>query len=133
RNTPPNRSRHAVLASAWVAGLLLITFSPIERWAYTMRVDMLAIALELLGIQLALIGFRRLGFEYLAAIAFVLAAFTKQTAILGAIATFVVFVLRMPTRAWRAAAFAIVFGGLAFAVLTLATKGGFLQHTVLYN
>src|SRR5579872_2401733 len=54
RQEQPNMSRRTAFASAAIAGLLLITFDPIEKWSYLMRVDTLAIALELLGMWLAL-------------------------------------------------------------------------------
>lgn len=133
RQSQPNLSRRSAFASACIAGLLLITFSPVEKWAYLMRVDMLAIALEILGMWLALISIRRRRFEYLASVVFVLAAFTRQTAILGAIAAFAVLVMRMPQRALRAAAFAVVLGGLGILLMTIATHGGFIQHIILYN
>jgi hypothetical protein len=133
RQVHPDLSRHAVFVSALVAGLLLITFGPIHGWGYLMRVDMLAMVFELLGLFLALISVRRPSFTYPAALAFVLAVFTKQTMILGAIATFLVLVMRTPGRALRAALFAVLVGGLTFAVLTVATNGGFPRHIFLYN
>jgi hypothetical protein len=129
----PDLSRHAALASALVAGLLLITFEPIHDWGHLMRVDMLAIVFELLGLFLALVSVRRPSFTYPAALAFVLAVFTRQTVIFGAIATFAVLVMRNSGRALRAGVFAVLVGGLAFAVLTIATNGGFPRHIFLYN
>lgn len=125
--------RPAALAGALVAGLLFPTLSPMVQWSLLMRVDMLALALELLGMVLALQALRRPRLAYAAATVFVLAAFTRQTAILGAVAAFATVLPRIPRHAVRAFAFAVLLGGAAFAALTLATGGGFARNVVLYN
>ena len=123
----------AALAGALAAGLLFVALSPIAEWTRLMRVDMVALALEFLGMFLALRGLHRPRLLYLAAAVFVLAALTKQTAVLGAAAAFATLLPRIPGRALRALAFAVVLGGLLFAGLMLATDGGFARHTILYN
>jgi len=130
RRTVP---RTAAAAGAVLAALLFSTFQPIEFWARTMRVDMLAVALEFLGMYLGLLALSRPRLLYAAALVFVLAAFTKQTALGGAVATFAVALQRMPGRAIRAALLAGLAGGAIFAALTLATHGGFPRHVILYN
>jgi len=130
RRTVP---RTAAIAGAVLAALLFSTFQPIEFWARTMRVDMLAVAIEFLGMYLGLLALSRPRLLYAAALVFVLAAFTKQTALGGAVATFAVALQRMPGRAIRAALLAGLAGGAIFAALTLATHGGFPRHVILYN
>lgn len=130
RATAPRR---AAVAGAILAALLFATFQPIQFWARTMRVDMLAIALEFLGMYLGLLALRRPRLLYAAALVFVLAAYTKQTALGGAIATFAVLLPRMAGRVIRAGLLATVAASVAFAALTVATDGGFPQHVILYN
>ncbi len=129
----PISPRPAVLAGAAAAGLLFVALSPIVIWARLMRVDLVALALEFLGMFLALRGLHRPRLLYAAAAVFVLAAFTKQTAVLGAAAAFATLLPRMPGRALRAFAVAVVAGAALFAGLMLATDGGFARHVVLYN
>ena len=123
----------AALAGALAAGLLFVALRPIVVWTRLMRVDMVALALEFLGMLLALHGLRRPRLLYLAAIVFVLAAFTKQTAVLGAAAAFGAVLPRMPGRALRVLAFAALLGGAIFAGLMVATDGGFARHVISYN
>ena len=125
--------RRAAASGALLAALLIASFGPIHFWARTMRVDMLAVALEFLGIYLGLLSLRRPRLAYAAAFVFVLAAYTKQTELAGAIATFAVLLIRTPARAMRAAAAAVLAGIIAFAALTVATHGGFPKHVILYN
>lgn len=130
RRTVP---RGAALSGAVLAALLFATFQPVQFWARTMRVDMLAVALEFLGMYLGLLALSRPRLLYVAALVFVLAACTKQTALGGAIATFAVALQRMPGRAIRAALLAGLIGGVVFAALMVATDGGFARHIILYN
>ena len=129
----PILSRPAALAGALAAGLLLVTLRPIQDWAYTMRIDLLAIALEFLGMYLALRSLRQPALAFAAALVFVLAVYTKQTVIAGAAASFAVLLVHTPARALRAALFAVLVGGVALAVLTLVTHGGFPRHIIVYN
>ncbi len=130
RRTVP---RSAAVAGAILAALLFSTFQPIQFWARAMRVDLLALALEFLGLYLGLLALRRPRLLYAAALVFVLAAYTKQTALGGAVATFAVALVRMPGRAIRAGVLAVVAGGAIFAGLMVATDGGFARHIILYN
>ena len=87
-------------AGAAIAGLLLVTLRPIQLWAYAMRVDLLAVMLEFLGMYLGLCALRRPNLTIPAALAFVLAVYTKQTMLAGAIATFVALLVQAPARAF---------------------------------
>ena len=120
-------------ASALIAGLLLITLWPIQEWSDVMRVDLLAVALEFLGMYLGLCSLRRPRLIYVAALVFVLAAYTKQTMLAGALATAMVLLMRNPAHTLRALIFAVVLGGAVFLLLTVFTHGGFIQHVVTYN
>src|SRR5262249_25566016 len=70
---------------------------------------------------------------YLAALFFVLAVYTKQTVILGAIAAFAGLLAYKPASAARGAIFAVLLGGLALAILTVATDGRVFRHIFFYN
>ena len=130
---PASSSRRGRMAGAALAGLLLVTLHPIQVWAYDMRVDMLAVALEFLGMYLGLRSLREPKLIYWAGLAFVAALFTKQTMIEGAVATLAALLVRTPGRALRAGAFAAVLGACVFALLTIVTRGGFPRHTIFYN
>lgn len=126
-------ARHAPLAGALVAGLLVFSLSPLNFWGRTARVDLLASAWEMFGLYLGLLGLRRPGLLVPAFLAFVLAAFTKQTMLAGGAVTFLVALFYQRGRALYAALPALVAGAAALAVLTVVTDGGFLRHIVLYN
>jgi hypothetical protein len=130
RATAPRR---AATAGAILAALLFASLEPVQFWATTMRVDLLAIALEFLGMYLGLLALCRPRFAFAAALVFVLAAYTKQTAVAGAVATFAVLLLHRPRRALGAALLALIAGGAIFGALTVVTGGGFPRHIVLYN
>lgn len=127
--------RRAALAGALLAALLFSTFSVMQFWARTMRVDMLAAAIEFLGLYLGLVALSRprLRLLYAAFLVFVLAAYTKQTALGGAAATFLAALAVAPGRAIRAAGLAFLAGGAVFAGLMAVTGGGFARHIILYN
>lgn len=125
--------RRAALAGALLTALLFSTLQVIQFWARTMRVDMLAIALEFLGMYLGLLALSRPRLFYASALVFVLAAYTKQTALGGAVATFAVAFLIVPGRAIRAALLAVLVASAIFAALMVATQGGFARHVILYN
>ncbi len=98
-----------------------------------MRVDMLACALQFLGMWLALRALWQPRLAYAAGLAFVLAALTKQTCVLGAVAAFAALLPRAPRPALRVLLSAALLGGACVAALTLATDGGFLRHVILYD
>jgi hypothetical protein len=98
-----------------------------------MRIDLLAIALEFLGMYLALRSLRQPALAFAAALVFVVAVYTKQTVIAGAAASFAVLLVHAPARAWRAALLAVLVGGITLAVLTIVTHGGFPTHIIVYN
>jgi len=115
------------------AALVALAFWPVGYWAPLMRVDMLAFALGLAGIYLGLAALRRPALIHAAALCFVAAVFTKQTAIAAPAATFLVLLLVRPRTAWAGVAACLVLGIAALAALALATDGGFVRHIFLYN
>jgi hypothetical protein len=115
------------------AALVALAFWPVGLWAPLMRVDMLAFALGLGGIGFGLAALRRPAFVHAAALCFVVAIFTKQTAIAAPAATFLVLLLVRPRTAQAGIAACLLLGTAALAALAIATDGGFLRHIFLYN
>ncbi|MEA3039862.1 MAG: hypothetical protein QOE79_2375, partial [Sphingomonadales bacterium] len=124
--------RAARLCGAFAA-LVALAFWPVGYWAPLMRVDMLAFALGLAGIRFGLASLRRAAFIYAAALCFVAAIFTKQTAIAAPAATFLVLLVVRPRTAWAGIGACVFLGTAVLAALALATDGGFLRHIFLYN
>jgi hypothetical protein len=124
--------RAARLCGAFAA-LVALAFWPVGYWAPLMRVDMLAFALGLAGIRFGFAALRRPAFVHAAALCFVAAIFTKQTAIAAPAATFLVLLLVRPRTAWAGIATCLVLGTAVLGALALATDGGFLRHVFLYN
>jgi hypothetical protein len=120
--------RTAARAGALVGALLLFSTTPIAFWTPVMRVDMLALAISLGGIYLTFRALERPEFIYLAAIAFVLAVYTKQTMLAAPAACFIVIGLRSPRTAINGIVACLVLGGASLAGLCWATDGGFARH-----
>ncbi|MEA3061165.1 MAG: hypothetical protein QOJ94_946 [Sphingomonadales bacterium] len=115
------------------AALVALAFWPVGYWAPLMRVDMLAFAFGLAGIRFGLAALHRPAFIHAAALCFVAAIFTKQTAIAAPAATFLVLLLVRPRTASAGIAACLLLGTAVLAALALATDGGFLRHVFLYN
>lgn len=128
-----SRPRTVAFVGAAMAGLSVFCFGPVVSWSAFMRVDMLAVALSLFGVVLALHAPGRRYLLELAALAFVLAIYTKQTCIIAPLATLPVAFLSDRTRTIKA----MVLGGLvavgALMVLMFDTHGRFLEHIIIYN
>ena len=116
-----------------MVALLMFSLDPIRFWSRVARVDMLACALELMGVYFGLRAIQRRGQLHGAGFCFVAAMFTKQTILLGAVATFSVALLHD----WRRALGAAVTSGtvviLVVAALSVMTHGGFLRHLTLIH
>ena len=131
--TDETAPRMARIVGATTAALTLFTFPPLYAWSAYMRVDMLAIMLNVAGISVFIASIRRPALFYASAFAFLLAVFTKQSVISGAIACFATSFLIRPALTWRAFWVSIVVGATAVAVLAVVTDGEFLRHIFLYN
>src|SRR5205085_43907 len=109
------------------AGLFLTQNLTVLLWAPLHRVDPLALAFTLVGMALVTSGR-----SSLAAVAFLLAIFTKQTFVVAPIA---VCVALWPCRARLVRFLAILGGGLVVAVAMAQwlSQGWFLWHTVTGN
>ncbi len=122
----------ALVGSAF-GGLLPLTLVPVIAWVPTMRVDMLGLAITLVGVLLAATGLHRRARSYLAMTAFVAAVFTKQTFVAAPFAVTCIGLIRAP----RATSEAVLFAGFtalaATALMVWLTQGGFLTHVLSYN
>jgi len=120
-----------------VTGLLWLASHFVYSWAAFMRVDMLSIALSLLGLHFFWSGYIRQGREryvLVAMVLFVAAAYARQTSVWAAAACLVYLAL---TRRWALMGKALaVYAGLGLAILCLlqATTGGeIFRQLFLYN
>jgi len=118
---------------AAVAALLPFGFKAVFEWSPLMRVDMLAVMLNVAGIALFVASLRRPRLFYLAGVAFVAAAFTKQTMITGAAACFAVSLVVRPALTLRVFALCVAVGVAGLAALSAITDGQFLLHILRYN
>jgi len=128
-----NSSQRVTIIAGPLAGLLLLTFTPVQVWSLLMRVDMVALSFSLGGVACAVASLRRPTLLYAAVFLFVLAVFTKQTLVAAPLATLSIVLVRTPRQGARAVAFGVVLGGGALAALASATGGGFVRHIFLYN
>jgi hypothetical protein len=116
-----------------IAGLLVFTYVPVIFWATFMRVDMLALALGLFGLVCAFKSLHRPRLIYLAALLFVAAVYTRQTAIAAPVAAFGVLLLVRPRLASNGIAASLILGMAILLTLGWLTHGGFYRHIFLYN
>lgn len=126
-------SRIAALAGAAVAGLGVFCYWPVVLWSPLLRVDMLAVALSLLGVWWMVRSPGHPGRLYLAVVAFVLAVYTKQTCIAAPLATLPIMLIVDRTHGIKAALLGLLLGLAALALLEGLTHGNFLRHILLYN
>jgi hypothetical protein len=125
--------RAVSVASAAIAGSTVFTMVPFWVSSALVRVDMPAIAISLAGMLCGVAALRRPWLLYPAVAAFVLAVYTKQTALAAPCATLPVLWLVHPRHTARAAAAGLAAALAMLLLLSLATDGGFLRHIVLYN
>jgi 4-amino-4-deoxy-L-arabinose transferase-like glycosyltransferase len=128
------RSRDRSLALC--AALLLVVPWFVVTWAPLGRVDMLACCLSLAGLGLfASEGESPGGASWAAGGCFVLAVFTKQTALVAPAAA-LLSLLRDPARRQRVPRFLLAFvlpAGAVLLVLVLASRGQAWSHLVTYT
>ena len=130
---PARASATVRVAAAGIAGLALASAPMVIAWAPLMRVDMLSCALSLIGLGLAIRGASRPRALVLAALAFVAAIYTKQSAIAAPAAAFLGLLTVRHRAALHLLAMCFALGVAALAILVAITGGGFLRHIVLYN
>jgi hypothetical protein len=123
----------ALLVGCAIGALLPLSLGAVGYWSVLMRVDMLALCLSFMGVALTVESFHRSGWLALAAPAFVLAVYTKQTLIAAPLAALVVSLIWKGRPALLAALFGAGLGLTGFAGLEWLTGGGFARHVLTYN
>ena len=133
RIAPMPRKRAIAVIGAAFAVLSILDQAIVQKWSLAMRVDMLAVAISLLGLWFGILAIKRPAWIAAAAVCFVGAVFTKQTSIAAPIAVFATFLLVHPKAAWRGIAICVALGSAVLLALVVATDGGILRHLILYN
>lgn len=118
----------SLLAAAIVFSLLSIQF-----WSVLMRVDMLSFAFTFAGFYFGLRALDRPQEVHIAAILFVAAVFTKQTALAAPTAVFSMLLFLRPRAALSGIASGMALALTALGLLMSHTEGRFLRHVLLYN
>ena len=116
-----------------IAALIPLSLYPVERWSVLMRVDMLAICLSFLGVAIVVESIRRPTWLAVAMPIFVLAIYTKQTAVAAPAAALAVSLALNRRQTINALIFGAGLGLLAFGWIEWLTNGGFGLHIVAYN
>jgi hypothetical protein len=123
----------ARIVGCTIGGLLPLSLGPVEFWSVLMRVDMLAIFLSFLGVTIVVESVRRPAWLAFAIPVFVLALYTKQTALAAPIAALAVSLALNPRQTITASAFGAGLGLIGFGWLEWLTSGGFGRHIIAYN
>ena len=131
--TPASFPRILRLTSAAFGAGLTFGMESVIGWGGLMRVDMLAFFLMFAGLGVYVVLGRRERWQYLAATLFVLAAFTKQTAISAPLACAAFGLATRPAATIRVFGFATILGLTALFFCNRVTDGGFWKNIVEYN
>ncbi len=121
-----------VSRSPWAgiaAGSLFLGNGLVWVWGSFQKPDMLALALELVGLCMVATG--RTRWQYGAVVPLVLAIFTKQSAVAGlaASAAYMVVTRRRGAVGWLGVVVGLV--SASYAALEVASRGGYTLHTIL--
>ncbi|WEK44550.1 MAG: hypothetical protein P0Y64_07120 [Candidatus Sphingomonas colombiensis] len=130
---PKDESRIVRMGAAAIGGLCLASIPTILNWSTLMRVDMLGCALMLGGLLLSIRAVTRPAAVPFAALAFVLAVYTKQTNIAAPLAALIGLWFVRPKSAFLLLGCCVMLGLVALAALVVESDGGFLRHILLYN
>jgi hypothetical protein len=123
----------AAIVCAVIGGLVILSFWPVQKVSVLMRVDMVAVAFSFAGVFFALCARSQPRFIYLAALCFVAAVFTKQTAIAAPAAAFLTLLIASPKTALAGIATTLLVGLTILMTLAWITDGNLLRHIFLYN
>lgn len=130
---PRDERRNVRAVAAIIGALCLASIPTILTWSVLMRVDMLGCALTLGGLALSVRSIKRPAALPFAALAFVLAIYTKQTNIAAPLAACIGLWFVRSRSAYLLVGWSVALGLCALAVLVVASNGGFLRHILLYN
>jgi hypothetical protein len=115
---------------AALTALLFLTNGYVLAFGALMRVDMLATLLAVTGVLMFLCRAERGTRPHWAALLFVLAVYTRQSAVAAPLACVLVALVLRPSLAWRLAAESAALGLGSLIALQAATGGQFWVHTV---
>jgi hypothetical protein len=132
RVLPPGTNKLTRFLAGYTAGTLVFS-TPLWSWACLMRVDAIGIFLTIAGVALFVLARRRRLFGYLAFLCFVGAVYSKQTALAGPAACFLIALIEKPRYALQLAALSISLGLGILLMLYTATDGIVLRHLITYN
>ncbi|MFI5393968.1 MAG: ArnT family glycosyltransferase [Candidatus Binatia bacterium] len=119
--------------AAVFAGLSFLSISYTATWGSLMRVDMLAHFFSLAGLLVFATGAARGRRVYWCALPFLLAVYTKQTAIAAPVACILAALFMDVALSLKLAALLLGMGLVSFAGLTWLTSGQFYFHVVTAN
>ena len=123
--------------ACWICGLLtgmmVFSLSPVVDWSMLMRVDMVALAFSFAGVYYGIRALAQPKAVYIAALCFVIAVYTKQTAIAAPAAVFGTLLVLRPKTALAGVLTSVASGLAVLAALSWFTDGGFLRHILWYN
>lgn len=117
--------------AAFVGLLAPLSYLPLLIFAPQNRVDTLAAGLSICGLAVAMRGGR--GAPVFAALLFVLALFTKPTALAAPAALFLAWIWRRRRDSFVLAGAALVFGLVGLAWMQWSTGGGFVSAVFGFN
>ncbi|HGY91292.1 MAG TPA: hypothetical protein ENK43_08990 [Planctomycetes bacterium] len=115
------------------AALIFLNDPETLYWGCVARVDVLGLGLEMLGLAVLLSRPRKRPWNGAALALFLLAGFTKQSLVAGAVTGLVTLFLLDRLRALRLATVFVATGALLVGLLVLATKGLAWEHLVVAN
>lgn len=126
--------RHYVQSKvfALIGAILPLMNSIVVAFSFIVRVDMLAVLFELLGFYL-FIKYEKTKFVYLSLIVFVLAFFTKQTAVAGMVAAVIYLFFTNRRTGIIYSGLYICSIGIIFLCTNTLTHGEFYRQIVLYQ
>jgi hypothetical protein len=121
----------ALAAAAGGLGFLRISY--VTAWAPLLRVDMVACLLAFTGVLMFARAAARSAPLCWSAVPFLLATYTKQSAVAAVAACAAVGFIRAPRRTLRFSAFLVAAGTAVFVSLMVLTRGQFYFHVVTVN
>jgi hypothetical protein len=115
-----------------IGGLLPITITSYRDFSFMARPDMLSAMFSVIGIWIA-IRWRNSKWFWISIIAFLLAFFTKQSAVAGVVAVCAVSIIKDFKRGF---VYGLIFGFFVVAgvgIGSMLTNGEYFKHLLLYN
>jgi hypothetical protein len=115
-----------------LAAVLPLTSVTLIAWSFFIRVDLLATFLDLLGVFIVL-KYWKTNKVYWAIPIFLLAFYTKQSALAGAVASCLYLLIKGKDKGWIFTIIYCILFAVIFAIFQIATYGDFLKEILLYQ